>query len=159
MVVALFNAKGLIYTNYLPRGTMVNANYIVGALGKSLTIFRQKRHVMAVQEWFFQWDNAPVHSAAVVRDWIPAECFLLLEQPPYLPELIPADFLIFPKMKNKLPGCTLTHETFYKSWEGVVRTSGKDDFTTASRRGYERCQKCDKIGNGFVEKSFKKYFL
>ena len=52
MVVAFFEATGLIYTNYMPRGTRVNANYIVGALGKFLTIFRQKRRVMAVQEWF-----------------------------------------------------------------------------------------------------------
>ena len=35
-------------------------------------------------------------------------------------------------MKNKLPGCTLTQQTFQKSWEGVVRNSGKDDFATAS---------------------------
>ena len=66
MATAFFDVKVLIYIHYLPRGTMVNANYIVGALRKFLTIFRQKRHVMAVQEWFFQWDNAPVHSAAVV---------------------------------------------------------------------------------------------
>ena len=52
MVVAFFEATGLIYTNYMPRGTRVNANYIVGALGKFLTILRQKRRVMAVQEWF-----------------------------------------------------------------------------------------------------------
>ena len=37
----------------MPRGTTVNVNYIVGALDKFLTIFRQKRPVMAVQEWFF----------------------------------------------------------------------------------------------------------
>ena len=52
MDTAFFDVKGLIYNNYMSRGTRVNANYIVGALGKSLTIFRQKRHVMAVQEWF-----------------------------------------------------------------------------------------------------------
>ena len=52
MVLAFFDAKGLISTKNMPRGTMVNANYIVGALGKFLTILRQKRRVMAVQEWF-----------------------------------------------------------------------------------------------------------
>jgi histone-lysine N-methyltransferase SETMAR len=33
MVLAFFDAKGLIYTNYVPRGTTVNARYIVEALG------------------------------------------------------------------------------------------------------------------------------
>jgi hypothetical protein len=34
MVLAFFDAKGLIYANYMPRGTMVNAKYIVDARGK-----------------------------------------------------------------------------------------------------------------------------
>jgi hypothetical protein len=24
------------------------------------------------QEWFFHWDNAPVHTAAIVQDWFAA---------------------------------------------------------------------------------------
>ena len=92
---------------------MVNTNYIVGALGKFFKKnFRQKKPLMAKQEWFFLCENAPVHSAAIVWDWITAKGFLLLEQPPNSPELTPADFFFFPKIKNKVPGCTLTQETF-----------------------------------------------
>jgi hypothetical protein len=47
MVLAFFDWKGLIYTNYVPRGTTVNANYIMEALGKFLKVFRQKRPEMA----------------------------------------------------------------------------------------------------------------
>jgi histone-lysine N-methyltransferase SETMAR len=36
MVLAFFDSKGLIYTNYVPTGTMVNAKYILNALGKFL---------------------------------------------------------------------------------------------------------------------------
>ena len=54
MVVAFFEATGLIYTNYMPRGNRVNANYIVGALGKFFKIFRQKKPLMADQGCFFQ---------------------------------------------------------------------------------------------------------
>ncbi len=39
-IVVFFNIKGLIYTNYVPRGTRVNTNYIVDALGKFLKIFK-----------------------------------------------------------------------------------------------------------------------
>ena len=46
---------------------MVNTNYIVGALGKFFKKnFRQKKPLMAKQEWFFLCENAPVHSAAIV---------------------------------------------------------------------------------------------
>jgi hypothetical protein len=52
-MVAFFNIKGLIYTNYMPRGTRVNVNYIVDSLGKFLKIFKQKRLEMAARDWWF----------------------------------------------------------------------------------------------------------
>jgi hypothetical protein len=71
MVLAFFQAKGLIFTNYVPKGTTVNARYIVEALGSFLKILRKKRPVMAAGESFLHWDNAPVHTAATVTDWRP----------------------------------------------------------------------------------------
>ena len=68
MVLAFFDNKGPIYTNDVPRGTTVNAIYILGALGRFQKAFKKKRPEMAAGEWFFHWDNAPVHSAAVVKE-------------------------------------------------------------------------------------------
>jgi hypothetical protein len=48
LVLALFNSKGLIDTNYKPRGTTVNASYIMEALGMFRKIFRKKRPEMVV---------------------------------------------------------------------------------------------------------------
>ena len=47
MVLAFFDSKGLIYTNYVPKESTVTASYIVEALGKFLKVFRQKRPEMA----------------------------------------------------------------------------------------------------------------
>jgi hypothetical protein len=69
MVLAFFDSKGLIYMNLL------NAIYIVEALGKFLKIFKQKRLEMAAREWWFHWDNASVHTAAMVTDWMAAMQF------------------------------------------------------------------------------------
>jgi hypothetical protein len=43
MVLAFFDYKSLIYMNYIPRGTTVNAKYIVEVLGNFLKVFKQKR--------------------------------------------------------------------------------------------------------------------
>jgi hypothetical protein len=43
MVLAFFDSKRLIYTNYMLKGSTVMASYIVEALGKFLKVFRQKR--------------------------------------------------------------------------------------------------------------------
>jgi hypothetical protein len=81
MVLAFFNAKGIIYINYMPKGTTVNGNYIMEALGKFMNIFRKKRPIMAEGQWFFHWDNAPVHTAAVVHDWLAARQVQMIEHP------------------------------------------------------------------------------
>jgi histone-lysine N-methyltransferase SETMAR len=99
MVLAFFDAKGIIYTNYVPRGTTVNANYIVEALGKFMKVFGKKRPIMAEGQWFFHWDNAPVHTAAVVRDWLAARQVQMIDHPPYSPDLAPADFSCSPSTR------------------------------------------------------------
>jgi hypothetical protein len=53
MVLAFFDAKGLIYTNYMPRGNTVNARYIVEALGSFLKILKKKRPVMTAESGSF----------------------------------------------------------------------------------------------------------
>jgi hypothetical protein len=82
MVLAFFDSKGLIYRNYVPRGTTVNSKYIVEALGKFLKVFKQKRPEKAAGDWWFHWDNAPVHTTAMVTDWMAARQFKVIEHPP-----------------------------------------------------------------------------
>ena len=43
MVLVFFDNKGPTYTNYVPRGTTVNAIYILGALGRFQKVFKQTR--------------------------------------------------------------------------------------------------------------------
>lgn len=152
MVLCFFDSKGLIYTNYVPRGTTVNANYIVEALGRFMKIFKEKRPITAAGDWFLHWDNAPVHTAAVVQDWLAARGVQVIDHPPYSPDLAPADFFLFPKVKSVLAGKTLTAQTFKKEWEGAVRTLSAADFADAFQQWYRRCEKCVNIDGSYVEK-------
>ncbi len=91
MVLAFFDSKGLLYTNYMPGGTTINANYIVEALGMFMKILRKKRPQMVAGDWLFHWDNAPVHTTAKVTDWLAARDIKLIEHLPYSLDLAPAD--------------------------------------------------------------------
>ena len=152
MVLVFFDAAGVIYTNYVPRGETVNAEYIKKALARFLVIFRQKRPIISSQEWFLHWDNAPVHTAATVQEFLAAKEVKTIPHPPYSPDLAPADFFLFPRIKTELAGRTLTADTFKNNWEGVVRTIKKEEFAAAFRRWMERCEKCVRIGGEYVEK-------
>jgi hypothetical protein len=76
--LAFFDNKVLIYTNYVPRRTTVNAKYIMVALDKFMKIFRRKRPVLAARDWTFHWDNASVHTVAIVTDWMAARQIILI---------------------------------------------------------------------------------
>jgi hypothetical protein len=54
---------------------------------------------MMSQQWFFDWDNVRVHTAAVVSSWFDAHGVQLLEHAPYLPYMAPADYFLFKKAK------------------------------------------------------------
>jgi hypothetical protein len=70
MVMPFFDGKGLIYTHIVPKGQPVNANHIVSVFSTFLRHLRKKRPELSAQQWWFHWDNAPVHMAAIVKNWI-----------------------------------------------------------------------------------------
>ena len=73
-----------------------------------------------------------------------------IAHPPYSPDLAPADFFLFPKVKNDLAGKTLTQDTFRSSWEGAIKKLSKDDIATAFEKWIDRCEKCVRLeGNYF----------
>ena len=115
MLLAYFDANGVIYTDYVPSGKTVNAKYIIESLDCFLEKYRVKRPIQASQEWFLHWDNAPVHTAAAVKQFIADRAIKTIAHPPYSPDLAPADFFLFPKVKLKLAGKTLTAEAFKRS--------------------------------------------
>ncbi len=51
------------------------------------------------QQWFFDWDNAHVHTDAVVSSWFDAHGVQRLEHVPYSPILAPTDFVLLKKAK------------------------------------------------------------
>jgi histone-lysine N-methyltransferase SETMAR len=107
---------------------------------------------MSSQDWWLHWDNTPVHTATSVVDFLAGKGVKTIPHPPYLPDLAPAEFFLFPRVKYKLAGQTLTQESFKNSWEGVVRTIPKDNFTATFRQWMERCEKCVRIGGNYLEK-------
>jgi histone-lysine N-methyltransferase SETMAR len=77
----------------------------------------------------------------------------VLPHPPYSPDLAPADFFLFRKVKEELAGLNLTQESLKSNWEGVVRNIAEDEFAVAFSRWFERCEKCIRIGGDYVKKS------
>ncbi len=153
MVFAFFESHSLIYTHIASRSATINAPYVVDVLSKFWRSLRLKRPELLSQQWFFHWDNAPVHTAALVSDWFNAHGVQRLEHPPYSPDLAPADFFLFRKVKEGLGGKSLDQDTIKNAWEGVTRSITAVDFAAAFRSWLEHCKKCIRLGGEFVEKT------
>ena len=94
-----------------------------------------------------------MHTARNVKAFLEDRDINLLEHPPYSPDLAPADYFLFPRMKSDLAGLHMTRESFKSELERVLRNISKDDFTTAFQRWIHRHEKCIEIGGTYVEKS------
>ena len=58
----------------------------------------------ADNSWFLHHDNAPSHTALVLRDHFGKNSKHIIPQSPYSPDLAPCDFWLFPKLKRSLRG-------------------------------------------------------
>jgi hypothetical protein len=140
-MVLAFDSKGHICTNFVPRGRTVTDAYIIEALTHFLRVLKEKRLTMTARNWWLQWDNTPVHTAAVVTNWMAARRFQIIKNLLYSLDLVPADFFLFPSVKRELASKTLTQETLKKEWERAVRTLSAADSATPSGSGMIAVQK------------------
>ena len=77
----------------------------------------------------------------------------MLEQPPYSPDLAPANFWFFPRVKIALAGKTLSAETFKKESAGVSKMIAAEEYAAAFQKWEDRHNKSDRLAVEYVEKS------
>jgi len=67
-------------------------------------------------------DNAPAHVSFLIHEFLTKHETTVVPQPPYSPDLAPADFFLFPKLKSTLKGPELEKMlgAVYQEWKGVL---------------------------------------
>ena len=87
-------------------------------------------------------DNAPAHCA--IRVQFLAQCGVpVLNHPPYSPDLAPADFFLFPRLKSIMKGAHFADvAAIQERVTAVLRSIPKEAFADSFQKLYERCQKC-----------------
>ncbi len=131
MVFAYFDLCSLIYTHITHRSTTINGlgHHLCPLQPQNLPELAQDIHDV----WLFHWDNAPVHTAAVVSSWFVAHDVQRLEHPPFSPDLAPADFFLFRKVKEGLGGQSLDQDSTKNAWKEITGTLTTIDFVAAFR--------------------------
>ena len=88
-------------------------------------------------------DNAPAHKSVVAMAAVRDSGFVLVDHPPYSPDLAPSEYFLFPDMKNKTRGREAVSDRWWGhicSW-GLFRGSYR--MRASLPREYKRCSNTD----------------
>jgi hypothetical protein len=72
---------------------------------------KKKKKKWRTSSWFLFQDNAPAHRSVVVMDFLAKNNVTTLEHSPHTPDMDPADFYMFPRLKSAMRGRGLCDAT------------------------------------------------
>jgi len=105
MLVIFFEWQGVIHKEFVPEGETITAVYYKGVMERLLNRIRRVRPGMCESgDWFLLYDNAPSHNVTIISNFLAQRKVTVLDHPPYSPDLAPADYFLFQKVKSHLKG-------------------------------------------------------
>jgi histone-lysine N-methyltransferase SETMAR len=99
MLIVFFDIRGIIHKECIPQGTTV-VSHATSARAHVSSDTRRVRHrqLAAVVR------QRPSHCALNVKHLLAKKAITTIEHPPDLPDLAPADYFLFPRIKRALKG-------------------------------------------------------
>ena len=97
MFVFFYDSKGIIHHEFVPEGQTVTGSFYLSVLERLWKrILRVRPEYSAPGSWFLLHDNAPVHRAVVVQEFLARKQVCVLHHPPYSPDLSPVIIFCYP---------------------------------------------------------------
>ena len=84
--------NGIVHHEFLPEGQTVNKEYYLSVMKCLREAVRQKRKA---NSWILHHDNAPSHSAIIIREFLTKNEMNTIQQPSNSPDMAPCDFFLF----------------------------------------------------------------
>jgi len=102
MLTIFWDARGVLYAEFLTKGSAVNSDRYCATLRSLQQCIRRIR--LERNMFLLHHDNARPHCSAQTQDAMTSLKFTVVPHPPYSPDLAPSDFWLFPKLKETLKG-------------------------------------------------------
>ena len=105
MLVVFFDCKRIVHHEFVPRGQMINKQLYQEVLARLRDAVRRKRaELWENRTGMLHHDDAPAHASLLILSYLAKHQPSVVPHPPYTPDLTPADFFLFPKLKTTLKG-------------------------------------------------------
>ena len=119
MLVLFFDWKVIVHHEFVPCGQMINKQLHQEVLTHLRDAVRRKRpELWQNQAWMLYHNNALAHTSLLICSYLAKHQTSIVPHPPYSPDLAPADFFLFPKLKTTLKGCR--SQTLEKIQENAI---------------------------------------
>lgn len=153
LLTVFFDHRGVVYPEFLPYGQTVNKEYYLEVLRRLRELIRRKRpQLWKDQSWILHHENAPPHTALIVRDTLAKGGTTVLSQPPYSPDLAPCDFFLFPRMKSAMKGNRYaTIEELKSTSQELLKAISQTDWKKCFDDWKVRWKKCVLSGGAYFE--------
>ena len=136
----------MVHHEFVPQGQTVNQHFYKEVLTRLVNKICEKQSASwAGKTWILHHDNAPDHTALSAKQFLVSKEIITLHHPPYLQDLAPCDFFLFPKLKG------IHKETRFQGVEDI-KTSVTRQLKTITRRIFTVLQSMVKK-NGKVHQS------
>ena len=101
MLITFSDVRGIVHSEFLPQGLVISQQVYKEILRCLLRSVREKRRELwQDKSWLLHHNNAPVHNALSIRQFLGEKNIAVLEQSSYSPDLALCYFFLFPKLKG-----------------------------------------------------------
>ena len=152
MFISFFDQKGIVHKECVPPGETVNAAFYVEVTKRLWENVRRKwPNQWRNNTWLLHHDNVPAHAALLPQWFLTDNYMTVVPHPPYLPDLAPSDFFLFPKLKKKLKGRRFQTEEIQAESQAVLNTLRKNNFQECFKNWYRRWDRCQPSEGDYFE--------
>ena len=152
-LVIFVHWQGLIHKEFVPESETINTVHYEGVIEMLLNRIRHVRPGMCESgDRFLLHDNAPSHNATIVKQFLAQRKVTVLDRPPYSPDLAPADYFLFPKVKSHLKGRLFDSiSDIQKAVTSTLNTIAKGDLYKGTQKLCDRANLCVQLEGRHVE--------
>lgn len=148
-----WNAKGILFVDYLQTGKTINSDYYCNLLDQLDAKNREKRPGLQKKKIIFHQDNAPAHTAQKTIAKISELKYELLQHPAYSPDLAPSDFWLFSHLKKFFREKRFSsNEEVIAAVEGYFAGLPENHYSDGIHKLEDRWNKCIEVEGHYTEK-------
>ena len=153
MATVLWDAKGVIMLDFLPKRSTITGVYYANLLDQLRTNIHENVRGKLSKGVLLQQDNGRVHTCKVAMDAVEQNVYELIPHPAYSPDLAPSHFFLFPNLKKDIRGLHFrSDEEVVMAVEEWVNGKDTDFFSSGLMALKHHWSKCITLESNYIEK-------